>query len=131
MSTARATLAVRCAPPGRMHHLLADALPAGYRLRGHGPDGVHAQSTERSIIVSRATYDDGVEWCHASMITSAGQPTYDELCWLHRIVYGEGFAYQCFVPPSSHVNIHADALHLWGRVDGLAALPDFGRYGTI
>jgi len=130
MST-RTTLAVRCAPEGRMLHLLADALPTGYRLSQFGPDGVHAQSTEHSIIVSRAEQDDGIEWTHASMITRAGKPTYDELCWLHRIVFGDGFAYQCFVPPSSHVNIHEDALHLWGRADGLPAMPDFGRHGSI
>jgi hypothetical protein len=30
-----------------------------------------------------------------------------------------------FAPPTDHVNIHEYALHLFGRLDGTPALPDF------
>lgn len=33
--------------------------------------------------------------------------------------------YQVFAPPSDHVNIHNYALHLFGRLNGKPALPDF------
>lgn len=73
-----------------------------------------------------------VPWIHASISRSSGIPSYEDLVLLHRAVWGEaGYAYQAFVPPSEHVNIHARALHLWGRADGERALPDFGKFGTI
>jgi hypothetical protein len=46
-------------------------------------------------------------------------------------VFGHGWSYQVFAPPSQHVNIHEHALHLWGRVDGTNVLPSFGVLGTI
>lgn len=71
-------------------------------------------------------------WIHASISRSSGIPSYDDLVMLHRAVWGEaGVAYQAFVPPSQHINIHARALHLWGRADGQAVLPNFGKFGTI
>ena len=71
-------------------------------------------------------------WIHASISRTSGIPGYDDLVLLHRAVWGvTGHAYQCFVPPTEHVNIHARALHLWGRADGTRVLPDFGRFGSI
>ena len=49
---------------------------------------------------------------------------------MHRAVF-PGYAYQVFAPPESHVNIHGNALHLWGRADGKPILPEFGDMGTI
>jgi hypothetical protein len=123
---------VRCAPLGRMHHLLSDALPIGWAVEVFAPDGATAIHPDRhtSIIVTRSD-QDGAEWTHASIAGAVVMPTYDDLVWLHRIVFGDGHAYQCFVPPSEHVNIHARALHLWGRADGARALPNFGYAGTI
>lgn len=92
-----------------------------------GPDGwqlVHA-SGKGSVIVSVAPQQDGNEWIHASMAFPARVPTYDELKALHAAVFGNGWAYQVFAPPSDHVSIHDYALHLWGRLDGKPGLPDF------
>jgi hypothetical protein len=50
---------------------------------------------------------------------------------LHSAVFGEGHAYQVFVPTSEHINLKENVLHLWGKADGTPALPDFGRFGTI
>ena len=46
-------------------------------------------------------------------------------------MFPEGWAYQVFAPPWAHINIHPNALHLWGRLDGANVLPDFGSWGTI
>lgn len=73
------------------------------------------------------------EWIHASYCRHDGvMPSYDELQTLHRAVFGDGWAYQVFAPSERHVNIHGNALHLWGRSDGCAVLPDFvGKSGTV
>ena len=78
-----------------------------------------------SAIVSRADFA-GVDWIHASIAHSMEMPTYDDLTRLHYGVWrGAGFAYQVFAPDADHINIHAHALHLWGRDDGKPAIPDF------
>lgn len=87
----------------------------------------------RRIIVS---YDDvsepGVEWIHASAShrDTRRMPSYGELKQMHAAVFS-GPAYQVFVPPDEHINIRSNVLHLWGRMDGAPALPNFGRFGTI
>jgi hypothetical protein len=84
-----------------------------------------------SIIVTQAGHE-AVEWIHASLAWTDRMPDYDELCMLKDAVFGPGrYAYQVFPPVSQHVNIHEHALHLWGRADGGAMLPEFGRDGTI
>lgn len=93
----------------------------------YGPDGwiFVAADRSRSIIVT-AFPQDGEEWIHASIARhDQSMPMYDELAILHRAVFGDGWAYQVFAPSAKHVNIHNFALHLWGRADGAAALPDF------
>lgn len=97
-----------------------------------GPDGWlfdHRDEVAR-IIVSAADWRDGRVWIHAS-ISRPVMPTYEDLCLMHRAVWPDGWAYQVFAPPSDHVNIHDRALHLWGRPDGSAVLPNFGMYGSI
>lgn len=62
---------------------------------------------------------------HASMTRRGRVPSYDDLCRLHRAVWGDtGWSYQVFAPPAAHVNIHEHALHLWGRLDGEPLMPD-------
>jgi hypothetical protein len=87
-------------------------------------DGVDS-AARLEIIVTVSDHIDGNEWIHASVATPAApMPTYDDLVSMHRAVFNN--AYQQFVPVSSHVNIHPYALHLWGRLDGTPAMPDFG-----
>lgn len=102
----------------------------------YGPDGwrLDALDGQARVIVSASTVPgeaDQVEWVHASMSRAASVPTYDDLVALHAAVWPEGTAYQVFVPPSEHINIHPYALHLWGRLDGARVLPDFGQTGSI
>ena len=101
-------------------------------MQPFGEDGAFAVCTREatSIIVTRADHGEG-DIVHASVAHPKVDPTYAELAWLHDIVFGDGWAYQCFAPSTLHVNIHEHALHLWGRDDGEPMLPNFGILGTI
>ena len=98
----------------------------------YGPDGWAMRTFDHSrhVIVSVSDWD-GVEWVHASIATTdkVTTPTYEDLKMLHPAVF-TGPAYQVFVR-EGHINIHETALHLFGRLDGKHALPDFGQFGTI
>lgn len=94
-----------------------------------GPDGWRMVNFEcnASVIVSSFDWEDGNEYTHASIAHNHQMPSYEDLVLLHEAVWGlTGYAYQMFVPLETHVNIHAHALHLWGRSDGTSLLPDFG-----
>lgn len=120
---------------------------AGYGINHQGPMGpdgdvytlfdgrdrvLGARSWSGSLIVTQADFEDGHDWIHASVAWAERDPTYAELALLHRGVFGRTrYAYQVFVPDSEHVNIHAHALHLWGRADGTNVLPQFAPFGSI
>ena len=103
---------------------------ADWRVGSFGPQGAFADKGVRRIIITDAEMPDGVEWRHASISRKDKMPTYDDLVLLYEVAYPGGYAYQCFVPPSEHINIHPRALHLWGRADGSRALHDFTEGGT-
>jgi hypothetical protein len=112
--------------------------PTGWKHSPFGPAGLIAQRGTRRIIISDAPATDpdtgqSHEWRHASISRTDKMPTYADLQLLHQIAWGEGqgHAYQCFVPPTEHINIHDLCLHLWGRSDGTRALPAFAQGGTI
>ncbi len=67
------------------------------------------------------------DWIHASISRVSFMPSYEDMKLMHQAVFGDGFAYQVFAPPSQHVNYHEYALHLWGRTDGKSAIPNFGE----
>ncbi len=93
--------------------------PDGWRFSDRNDDG--------HIILSVADCE-GADWVHASMSRVGRVPDYADLKHLHQAVFGDGWAYHVFAPPSEHVNIHDHVLHLWGRLDGKPVLPDF-TYG--
>lgn len=101
-----------------------------YPPEPYGEDGwwIDRRDGSARIIASCAPAGDGDEWIHASISRRDGIPAYDDLVLLHRAVFGDGWAYQVFAPPDEHINIHGRCLHLWGRIDGKPALPDF-TYG--
>lgn len=104
--------------------------------RTYGDDGWMLDSADaaKRIIVSYHGVLDGHEWLHASISLRWGQgvPSYADMQQLHRAVWGEGgWSYEVHAPASDHVNIHPRALHLWGRLDGQPALPDFAPGGSI
>lgn len=95
--------------------------PCGFMLRVVTDKNEHG-----SIIVTQADYpeEEGVDWLHVSLAYATRPPTYAELVLLHRAMFGRHrYAYQVFAPDSFHVNVHPNALHLWGRVDGRPELP--------
>lgn len=99
-----------------------------------GPDGwrMRSRAGDAGIIVTCSDHPpDPTEWLHASIARVDRMPDYDDLVNLHAAVWVSGWAYQVFAPPDDHVNIHQHALHLWGRLDGQPALPNFGAMGTI
>lgn len=99
-----------------------------------GPDGwiFDTVAGRHRIIVTVGPTPDGTEtWWHASISGIDEMPTYEDLVLMHHAVWPAGWAYQVFAPPESHVNIHEYVLHLWGKPDGLAVLPNFGANGTI
>lgn len=95
-----------------------------------GPEGWRFDQLDgyARIIVSVAPCD-GDDWIHASISRRDEMPSYADLKLLHAAVFDGGWAYQVFAPPSEHVNIHAHALHLFGRLDKAPVLPDF-TYGV-
>lgn len=97
--------------------------PAGWQMtRWH---------VQGSVIATAFAMEDGSEWLHASISYDERLPAYSELVKLHHAVFGDGYAYQVFAPAVRHVNIHANALHLWGRADGKPVLPEFAMGGSI
>jgi hypothetical protein len=94
-------------------------------FRGPGPVGV--------IVSYDPDTEPGVEWVHASIAyaLTARFPTYSDLKRMHYGVFGDGHAYQAFVPAVEHISITDNVLHLFGRLDGKRVLPNFGREGTI
>lgn len=109
------------------------------RVQGHGPSGFSlllldpaTRNRVGAVIVSEAELDGGIGWLHASISFIDRDPSYDELKALKLGTFGpRRYAYQVFPSAEEHVNIHAHALHLWGRVDGAPILPRFGLAGTI
>lgn len=115
-----------------------------------GPMGVlmrlvaHRRNLKGSLIATQSNYpfdkDPDVEWLHASLAWNDVMPTYGDLQMLHRAVFGRRrYAYQVFAPEAKHIDgsvrdglpAHEYALHLFGRVDGKPALPEFGMFGHI
>lgn len=99
----------------------------------YGPDGwalVHRDG-DATVIVTAAEQDDGREWVHASIARRDRTPDYADLVLLHKAAFRDQWAYQVFAPREHHVNIHNNALHLWGLVDGQPVTPNFGKWGSI
>lgn len=99
-----------------------------------GPDGwlfEDVTGAGRIIVTCGPIGESDEDWVHASMSLRMQVPNYPDLTHLHAAVFGDGYAYQVFAPPEDHINIHERTLHLWGRLDGSRALPDFGALGTI
>lgn len=97
-----------------------------------------------SLIATQSNYpfdkDPLTEWLHASIAWNDVMPTYGDLQMLHRAVFGRRrYAYEVFAPESAHIDgsvrdglpAHEYARHLWGKVSGEPALPDFGKFGHI
>lgn len=104
-----------------------------FGIPGYGLQFDFARQDTRIIVtLGAAGPEDRDDRVHASISHTDQMPTYADLVMLHHAVWGTtGYAYQVFVPEEFHVNIHANALHLWGLLDGSPELPRFGLGGSI
>lgn len=106
----------------------------------HGMDGWRFQRRDDGAIIiascapwpcapgaSALDHRTDIDMVHASMSLHHPErvPEYADLKELHRVIFGDGYAYQVFAPPCDHVNIRHNVLHLFGRLDGAMMLPDF------
>lgn len=104
------------------------------------PDPGGWGGTPGSLIVTQFDPDAQVDdaagaWLHASLAWELRTPFHSEMRMLHRAVFGRRrWAYQVHAPADRYVDGtgptpvgpgHEHALHLWGRVDGAPAMPDF------
>lgn len=93
-----------------------------------GPNGwLFDHLHENGRIIVTACDFEGDEWIHASIAWQDRAPLYAEFALMHQAVF-PGYSYQVFPPEDQHINIHPNALHLWGRADGKAVMPEFGSY---
>lgn len=67
---------------------------------------------------------DGMGWEHVSVSRSDRHPTWDEMCQVKAIFWGEDDCVVQYHPPrSEYVNNHSRCLHLWRQVYVEFALP--------
>ncbi len=58
----------------------------------------------RIIVSDDPLAEPGVMWVHASISDRHAMPTYHQLKMMHAAVFGDGWAYQVFTPPSATVS---------------------------
>ncbi len=107
----------------------APVAPDAWTTVSRTPDGASYRNytSKLTCILSGAAEEDGKRWVHLSIAHARRQPSYQELAIAKvKFLGAEAMAFQVFAPKSQHVNIHANALHLWHCLDG-NPLPDFTR----
>lgn len=98
-----------------------------------GFDGVFRNALDgRVVIISIAKRSDGRIWQHVSVSHPCRIPTYNELAEVKRRFVGrDRKAVMVFPAEDKHVNIHANALHLFSCL-GEDPLPEFsGMIGGV
>lgn len=73
---------------------------------------------------------DGNVWIHVSLCGRTGEhafylPTYEDVKRVKHDFLGDAWAYQVFPDERNYINQNPYVLHLWARLDGTPALPDF------
>jgi hypothetical protein len=79
------------------------------------------------VIIDCETKSDGNEWIHVSYSRRTYTPTHDDTIKVRLAFLGDRYAYAVLPPPEHYVNIHSHCLHLWARLDGKPALPEFSE----
>lgn len=103
----------------------------GWRLFQTAQDGQRwIHPTRRLSLIWSVEEHDGRLWLHVSIASPDRLPRWDELKAAKEWIAGtERYAYQVIPPRSRHVNIHANALHVYSPLDGDPPLPDFTAGG--
>jgi hypothetical protein len=103
--------------------------PKGWSILQPWGDGFALVDDHRTlkVIIDCEVKSDGQEWIHVSYSRKSWTPTHEDTCKVKAAFIGDRYAYAVFPPAERYVNIHPHCLHLWARLDGKAALPEFSE----
>lgn len=127
--------------PSVVRAALARVKPS-WTLIQHKPSGAAFFRSGLQVLFTVQRYDDGKGnwdiWLHASVTGRRGKdawylPSWDDLKRVKNDFIGEDrWAYQVLPSAKDYVNQHAYVLHLYSKLEGEPALPDFTwGLGTI
>ncbi len=77
------------------------------------------------VIVDCCEKEDGNQWIHLSYSRKNWAPSHADTILVKEAFLGNRYAYAVLPPKERYVNIHANCLHLWARLDGTPVLPHF------
>ena len=67
---------------------------------------------------------DGEPWDHVSVSKVDKPPTWEEMCYVKLLFFGDDECVVQFHPPKSqYVNLHPNVLHLWKLANGSFPMP--------
>ena len=120
---------------GVVNAALARVAPA-WTLVARAEDGAAFRRGTLQAILSVERHD-GHLWLHVSACGRTGErrfylPSWEEMKRVKQDFLGDVWAYGVLPPARDYVNDHPSVLHLFARMDGASALPDFTRgTGTL
>jgi len=120
---------------GEVNAALARVPPAWTQV-ARGEDGAAFRRGTLQAILSVERHD-GALWLHVSACGRTGErrfylPSWEEMKRVKQDFLGDVWAYGVLPPAKDYVNDHPSVLHLFARMDGASALPDFTRgTGTL
>lgn len=107
-------------------------VPEKYRIRrgplASGPDdGNNGAFMIRSLKIKSTLFaiaSDGGGWEHVSVSRQKSTPSWDEMCFIKDLFWGQEDCVVQFHPPASeYVNVHQHCLHLWRPTTGEILMP--------
>jgi len=84
------------------------------RFKGYGGEKAGVFKIPFDTWELRIIADVSSFWDHVSVSLAHRTPTWEEMEFVKRIFFKDTeTAYQLHVPPTDHINIHNNCLHLW------------------
>lgn len=111
---------------------MAFSVPEKYRVRKGAYASDESLGNNGAFIIPSAPgrfqltviASDGAEWEHVSVSTPVRTPTWDEMCFIKSLFWGEEDCVVQFHPPKSeYVNQHQFCLHLWRPIGVSLPMP--------
>src|SRR5215831_18940044 len=107
-------------------------IPARWHLVEETPSGAFYQGETLQVFISVERFDDGQLWLHVSAVGRTSRthfylPSWAQMKRIKEDFIGDRWAYSVLPPTAEYVNQNVNCLHLYARVDGGNALPDFTR----
>lgn len=99
---------------------------SGHQLATSAADGNNGlfRVRLRHAQTVRVIASDGEGWEHVSVSRDDRPPTWDEMCQVKALFWGEEDCVVQYHPPrSEYVNVHPNCLHLWRPADRELPLP--------